>query len=340
MSTCDDDLTVDNSIRPGEVGHPAEMAPAAAPDPSFNTRIPFTRAEARAAGISWRQLAGSSYHRLFHDRYVAADIPIDPVARARAALAVGGEGARLSHHTAARLLGGVVPDDPDTHLTVPGGANRSRRAGLKVHTSALPAVQVAVRAGLPCSGAVQCVLEMSTALGLVDLVVLGDSLVARDHVTPEELVVAADGWTGRGARLARRAMRLVRAGVGSPMETRLRLLIVLAGLPEPIVDHVLFHEDGRIRYRLDLSYPQWRIAIEYEGRHHAESDAQWAHDITRREVLDELGWRLIVVRSADVFATPSATLDRILVALDGRGARDVRVRSTDWMRHFPGHRAA
>ena len=44
---------------------------------------------------------------------------------------------------------------------------------------------------------------------------------------------------GRGCRLARRAASLAREGVDSPQETRLRLLLVLAGLPEPRVNVII-----------------------------------------------------------------------------------------------------
>jgi len=69
---------------------------------------------------------------------------------------------------------------------------------------------------------------------LTELVTAGDSLVRRAGVEPDRLIEAASSARGvRGARLARQAAALVRRGVDSPMESRLRLLLVLAGLPEP-----------------------------------------------------------------------------------------------------------
>jgi hypothetical protein len=59
-----------------------------------------------------------------------------------------------------------------------------------------------------------------------------------------------------GARLARRVAGLVRKGVDSAMETRLRLLIVLAGLPEPEVNVIVRDENGDWELRFDLCYPQ------------------------------------------------------------------------------------
>ena len=105
---------------------------------------------------------------------------------------------------------------------------------------------------------------------------------------------------GSGLRGAKR--RFVRKGADSPKETRLRMLLVLAGLPEPTVNLIIRNPDGGWRMRFDLSYPGLKLIIEYDGRQHAESSGQWRRDLSRREELDRLGWRLIVVTSM-IFAT-------------------------------------
>ncbi|MEI2765935.1 MAG: DUF559 domain-containing protein [Dermatophilaceae bacterium] len=119
------------------------------------------------------------------------------------------------------------------------------------------------------------------------------------------------------------------------METRLRLLIVLAGLPEPVVDHRVLDPDGRLRMRFDLSYPAYRLVVEYDGRQHAESDAQWAHDLTRREALDDDGWRIVVLRASDVFRTPGQTLARLVRVMRSRGMPVPARLDPRWELHFP-----
>jgi len=162
-------------------------------------------------------------------------------------------------------------------------------------------------------------LDLAHCLTLVDLVVLGDSLVRRKRCTPDELVALAEKHRGPHSRLARRAARLVRAGVDSPMETRLRLLIVLAGLPEPEVDHRAHDDDGTLLRRYDLSYLPFRLIIEYDGRQHAESDEQWLSDIGRDEALDDERIRRLVVVARDIYSTPANTLARIPRALRRAG---------------------
>lgn len=276
-------------------------------------------------------MRGPAYRRLFHGVYAPADLTPTQTVRARAALLLAPKGALLARHSAAALWGGVVPARPDIQLDIPPGS-RLRVSGVDARVRRAPGAEL--HHGLPVTSPTQTFLDLAGDLDLVDLVVLGDSLVRAGVVTPPQLVAAATAFPGRRARHVRRAAALVRVGVDSPMETRLRLLIVLAGLPEPVVNHPLRDDTGRVRYRLDLAYPQWRMAIEYDGRQHAENTAQWRWDVQRREDLDADGWRLVVVLSGDLYRSPSRTLDRVVSAARAQGV-SLRLRSDEWRQYFP-----
>ena len=125
----------------------------------------------------------------------------------------------------------------------------------------------------------------------------------------------------------------MRSGVDSPMESRLRMLLVLAGPPEPVVNHIEYDDLGHWRRRFDLSYPQFRIAIEYDGRQHAETRVQWEHDVERREGLDEDDWRVVVVLSKGIYREPDRTLDRVERAMRKTGM-PIPPRSKEWTEHF------
>ncbi len=304
--------------------------------PPFDPTHPFTRAEARAHGISRVDLRGPTYQRLFFDLYIASSVRVTALVRARAALKISPAGSHASHFTAAEIWTGVVPTQHLTHVTVPPGASRTERRGIKGHDGN-PRATVVVHRGIRVSAPTQCFLDLAGRLSLVDLVVLGDSMVKAERCTPQQLVEAADGWTGHGARLARRAARLVRSGVDSPMESRLRMLIVLAGLPEPKPNIILYNHRGEWLVRFDLCYPALKLVVEYDGRQHAEDDEQWGRDIDRREHLDRWGYRLVVVRSKGIYVEPERTLRRVVSALRERGARDLPRRlNEEWRQHFPG----
>jgi len=201
------------------------QAPAA-----FNPRQPFSRAEARAAGLTAEMLISRRFHKIFWDTYVAREVLITPTLRAKAVIRLVPRGSYISHHTAAELWGAAPPADGATHVTLPSAFGRLVRQGVSSHYRNESA-QTTLRKGLPISTPEQTFLDLAAVgLGLVDLVVVADSLIKAGHTSSELLIAAAGQGSGRGCRLARRAASLAREAVDSPQETRLRLLVVLAGL--------------------------------------------------------------------------------------------------------------
>lgn len=169
---------------------------------------------------------------------------------------------------------------------------------------------------------------------------LGDRLVRRQVATPEGLVDAAAEWTGWAREKAVRAASLVRAGVDSAPESRLRMLLVLAGLPEPTVNHKLRHPNGDVRRRFELAYEHLLIAIEYHGREHRTKDAVWVGDIARREELSSEEWCFVEVINEGIFADPVATLMRVERARVERGAPATGGFREEFRRYFPGTQVA
>lgn len=305
---------------------------------TFDPRQPFSRAEARAAGISLDALLGPRFQKICWDTYLARDVPITPQIRSRAALRLAPPGTHISHETAAQLWGAVVPLGPTTHITTPTGDGRLVRRGIKSHYYETYRPHTTSLRGLPLSTPEQTFLDLaSSGMALVDLVVVADGLLKRKHTSTEALKAAAESWIGRGRRVAQRAARLARDDVDSAMETRLRLLIVLAGLPEPRVNLIVRHERGEWRRRYDLAYEGVRLIVEYDGRQHSEDDDQWLTDIFRREELDKMHWRLVVVTWHGIYRDPLQTLDRVRAALIDCGATGIRRRfKPEWRLHFPG----
>jgi len=124
------------------------------------------------------------------------------------------------------------------------------------------------------------------------------------------------------------------------METRLRMLLVLAGFPEPTVNFKIRDEHGVVLMRFDLSYPGVRVIVEYDGRQHAESPEQYDRDIDRREEIDGLKWRVVVVTAPGIYKDPERTLHRVRDVLRERGLPAVPRRFDEtWRTHFPARPA-
>ncbi len=300
--------------------------------PDLDPRQPFTRAEALAAGFD--PAGRREFVRLFHGVYVAASVRFTPQLRVKAALKFFGPDAFASHVSAARMLDVPLPPIPQEHVTVLRAQDRRRPAGVVPHVHPAPAVVEVhgVRVSAPC----QLFVELASLLTLVDLVVVGDHLVRRRRTTYADLVAWCAQSSDRGAQAARRAAAYVRDRVDSPMETRVRMLIVLAGIPEPEVNLTLRAGDGTPLRRYDLCWPSIRVIVEYDGRHHIEREEQWEADLDRREADDDDGWRTLVVTSRGIYREPERTVHRVWRLTRARHLRAVPDRPRDdWRPHFP-----
>jgi hypothetical protein len=312
--------------------------PPVTPIPPELLSRPFRRAEAEALGLSRRVLQGRRFVRLFDDVYAVAEIAEDLLVRAKA-VQLANPDAALSHDSAALHYGLPTPRRIGSHVTVPRGRLRSITPVLagdervRVHEALRPEVwnHDEWLVTLP----ERTFTDLAQTFGLIDLVAAGDALVRRDLTTIDRLGEAARASRRPGARRARRAAALVRPRVDSATETALRLIVAFAGLPEPETGLDIFDRHGAWIARPDLSYPKYRIAIEYDGRHHAESDRQWTKDIGRREHYDRAGWRVIVITARHLYGQPGPTIMRILEALHERGHPEApAMPSTAWRAYF------
>lgn len=300
----------------------------------LDVRRPFTRAEAVAAGLTDRRLAGPRFQRVFTGIHLDASVPLTPRLRTEAALLLLAPDAFASHSSAARLHGLPVPRTAAEHLTVSRPGDRRRASGLRCHVAADVSDVVRVD-GVRASSALRTFAELGSTLDLVDLVAAGDHLVRHGHTGHGGLRDYCLRSGIRGSRAAARAAAHVRAGVDSPMESRLRMLLTLAGLPEPEINVVVRDHDGTPLRRYDLSYPAARVAVEYDGRHHAESVRQWQRDLERREVMDDSGWRLVVVTARGLYSDPGDTVRRVHRLLRARRLPGVPAEPEQrWRAHF------
>ncbi|MFC3689443.1 DUF559 domain-containing protein [Aquipuribacter hungaricus] len=261
----------------------------------------WTRERALREGVPRERLTGPEFVRVVRGRYLEAVWADDLRARCAAVLDATTPGACLSHWTALGLRGLPVPGPVAgaVHVTVPAGAAVPYGAGVHGHrATSLPVYELE---GLPVTGAVRAWCDAAAlAPRLEDLVAVGDALARRRPTTRRDIgLVLSARPRGRGTALGRRALALLDERAESPQESRLRVALTLAGLAPPAVNHVVRDAAGRHVARVDLAWPDHRVAVEYDGDHH-RGTAQWAADVARREALERLGWVVVVVLAADL----------------------------------------
>ena len=292
----------------------------------------FSTAQARDAGLPASRLRRSD---LVHPtRGVHAPVPPQGLLDRAHAFAVGmPEERAFSHLTAAVLLGLPLPTALETaaisgplHVMSSTPEGQARRTGCCGHrglesraTTVVDGIRVVALADTWCDLAELGRRRITSD----DLVVAGDAAV--------NLLPARDGvpvtWPLRGALEARvrprgkvmaaEALLRVRAGVRSPMESRARLVVVHAGLPEPEVNAPVTDRAGEWLAEGDLVWQDQRVVGEYQGEVHADRQRR-SLDAARRDVLEDEGWTVVELWAESLHqrARRIGTLTRLARALE------------------------
>ncbi len=225
-------------------------------------------------------------------------------------------GAAFSGPTAAWLHGlDLAPCDP-IEVTIPEPFGSGRRAGARVSRTALENDEIVQRRGLPATSALRTVVDLGGRNPLTEGVVAADLFLHANLVTTAELrnhVAAHPGVKGV-ARL-RKVVDLAERKAESAMETRLRMLLVLAGLPPPEVQVSIHDDQGRFLGRPDLLYRLQGLAIEYDGGNHRD---RLVEDNRRQNGLIGAGFRLLRFTAADVYGNPHLVVMQVRHALSAR----------------------
>lgn len=231
-----------------------------------------------------------------------------------------GESDFFSHGTALILRGAATPHDWDEaiHVSAVRPRNPARTRGVVSHRLAPREPAFRRVGGLRIEDPARAWVQASTHLPAVELTVAADFLVARRRrlVTIEQLRAEAAVMRRPGLQPV---LDRVRDGAESPWETRLRLALVDGGLPEPQLAYELRGLDGRFIARLDQAYPEYRVAVEYDGRQHAENADQFARDADRWREVAEHEWRLVRILHHHLHPAPAVAVELVRRTLHRAG---------------------
>ncbi|HEY8641538.1 MAG TPA: DUF559 domain-containing protein [Candidatus Dormibacteraeota bacterium] len=275
-------------------------------------RGPFSLREAELAGLTWDHLQSSSYRHLAHGTYAWTGLRADSLLALQGTLHRLPGAAVFSGRTAAYLHGLDVPPCDPIQVTLPRDCGVSSRSGVRVRRSGLNPEEVVRRQGLPCTAILRTLLDIGESPALVESVVIADMALHADLITTEHLgaVVAARAGTKFAKRL-RQMGDLAEPGSESAMETRLRIILVLAGLPRPELQVNLHDDNGQFLGRADLYYRSHRLVIEYDGATHR---ATLVEDNRRQNRILAAGYRLLRFTAADL-RDPASVVAQVRAAL-------------------------
>jgi hypothetical protein len=274
---------------------------------------PFSLQEARDVGLTSRALEGKKWKRIGAELYRWNELPEDHWLTLSAWRRALPPETVFAGASAAWLYGlDLEPTNP-VEVVVPLSSGIRNRLGLKVRRSEIPPSELATVRGLRVTSLPLTIATLCQKRPPVEALVAIDMALGLGLTNPAALHKYADRAKGRHGVRRMRSLVPLAAAAESPMETRLRWLLIQAGLPSPEVQAELRDDEGRFLGRVDLCYPDVRLIVEYDGGNHRE---RLIEDDQRQNLLINGGYRILRFTGSDVYKHAGVVVAQVRAALD------------------------
>lgn len=269
--------------------------------------------------IQWMVTTGH-LHRRHRGVYAVGHTALSREGRWSAAVLAGGDGAALSHVSAAQFWGITRRTSERIHVSTP----RYRRpiAGVTSHhlrplqDDALRAVTS--RDGIRATTVTRTIIDLAEIMDAEELAFVMHEAAFRFVLDVDEIRrVIAENARFRGRGVLREALEMHlsgRAGARSRFEERVRTYLEGRGYPKPAAGYPLQADDGT--YELDMAWPACRVNVEADGgRGHARPRSR-RKDRERDQAIRRAGWHTYRVSSEAFDADPATATHELRAALD------------------------
>jgi very-short-patch-repair endonuclease len=231
----------------------------------------------------------------------------------------------LSHDTAARRRGWKLLDQrPEWDSWLPSEPKQEQLVHLTSSKQFRPQEGFRLHRADPgdfslvgparVTGEVRTLVDIARSAPLPVAVCLIDAICHIDLTLFDHLQTELVRLSGqRGVVRAQRVHRLAHPGSESMLESLLRLLLALAGLPQPKVQIPVRHPGGT--YYGDLGYPDQRLILEADGKDHHSKWDQVMKDMARQNLIVLDGWTVLRFSWRQVLYQPDLVIRTVSRAL-------------------------
>ena len=284
-----------------------------------------TRADLAITDVSWKWLRGrlatgewSRVHRGVF-RLGCSKPTLDE--REMAALLAAGDGAVLSHISAARRLLLDVPETDSVQLTIPESRKAKVPGAIVRRSRGLTPNDVTNRGRFRVTNLPRTLIDLASVLDDGELRACFDSAIRHNK--------AAAGWISRV---------LYRHGPGRRGVGRLRALVdehrrgdevpdsVLESLGAELAKatgrkpklHLNVLDEAHHVAEVDLAWPELQLCVQFDGWQRHGTRAAFVHDRAQDRALFPLGWSVLRYTWDDVVLDRDATVDQLVRAVESR----------------------
>lgn len=260
----------------------------------------LSRAQALESGLSsaaiGRRLSSGQWIRVLPGTYRLASAPRSWNQWLLAAWLWAGESAVVSHRAAAALLGLAGISCTFAELWVPGALKSPSRA-IRLHTTQdLPRTDFYKSGPLLVTTATRTLIDLGAIIDSHLLEAALEDALHRGLVSVPRLEKRLHQMAGPGRRGPGALQKVLKSRAsGGPAESRLEVKALQAlrdsGIPLPQRQYRI--QINGADHRLDLAYPELKIAIELDGVKHHLTRTGWDGDRAKNNRLNLSGWTVI-----------------------------------------------
>lgn len=269
----------------------------------------LTRGDLLALGFSDKgvkhRVASGRLHPVAAGVYAVGRRELTPHGRWMAAVLACGDGAVLSHRSAAELWGIGYEEQGRIDVTIPRRSRLERR-GVKVRTrSSLDAKNMTRRHRIPVTTPVQTLIDLATELKPLRLERAVNEADKLDLVDPETLRGALDEHAGElgvkklATLLDRHTFRLS----DSDLEVLFRPLAIAAGFARPL------SKQWVLGYEVDFLLPDHDLIVETDGLRYHRTPSQQARMAKRDQTHTAAGMRVLRFTHWQIAHSPDEVTD-------------------------------
>jgi hypothetical protein len=241
------------------------------------------------------------------------------------AVRAAGDGAMASHRSAAALWGldGARRGRPEV-VTPRHLRSWAPELGRCHESKDLRLAEPTERLAIPCTGLCRTLIDLGAVTrGLEPLQAAVDDAVRRKLCSWDDLLHTLARHSKKGRRGAGPLRAILEECYGSTVpDSRfnrlVERLIVDSGLLAPVVEHCIYDARGRFLARVDLAYPELRIAVELDSRRHHLGAQAFEADRPRQNQLELHGWIVLRYTWKAYVHRPQQLLAEIARAIESR----------------------